>query len=70
MTREELQKMIDDSPNVMQVMPQAGYKAMARDMLLLLDVAEAAEKFRKAPYHPNIAPLMYALDALHAAKGE
>ena len=67
MTREELQKIVDR---------QTAYghdghvQVLARDMLLLLDVAEAAEKFRKAPYHPNIAPLMYALDALHAAKGE
>ena len=63
MTREIIQAIADDKlPNY------ATPKQMARDMLLMLDVCEAAEKFRKAPYHPNIAPLMYALDALHAAK--
>ena len=72
LTREELERIAaQDSWTALE-------RRMARDMLLLLDVAEAAEKFRTNQYrwshskaaNQSYGKICYALDALHAAKGQ
>ena len=66
MTREELELMsgapIKDDLNKVA--------ALARYALLLLDVCEAAEKWRTSVGFRNSQPIFDALDRLHAAKGE
>lgn len=63
MTREIIQAIADDKlPNY------ATPAQMARDMLLMLDVCEAAENIRNCC--GTLDQLMKALDALHKAKGE
>lgn len=68
MTREELQKIVDNPEAAYDEFQYSDYVELVKQSLLLLDVAEAAAEYR---VRDGMSKKLYdALDALHAVKGE